>query len=358
MPFGILDTQYIDLPVGIDRTYLEGLRTRAGVDFPQILRELDGRLGALNGSIDPLLASLLAPPTTEDTADTSMPMAFEVTERGEYTFARPQFVEGAAHMLAMRDFDVTLGFTEDGLEAMSLTRINLNLDSVFLGYRKLHRQEILKRLFSDAEVRIAVKTTASSPGFAGSGTGTNVFAGTYPDGTPLPVGYTHYFRDTAANRAAILKTAVARLRRWSRGPFDLIASQLEIDAIVALGEPDFVRAGSPLIRLGANANEAVVDSDTYVGVFDKDVRVRHAMTDFTDPNIVIYKSNGNLRPGNALVWKYDEIKGRGAIVRSRALYPLDNAVLKQGFGINVANRVAAVLIRIAAAGGYVPPVLV
>lgn len=358
MPFGILDTQYIDLPAGIDRAYLEGLRTRAGVDFSRILRELDSRLGALNGGMDSLLATLLAPPTTEETADTSMPMAFEVNERGEYTFARPQYVEGAAHMLSMRHYDVSLGFTEDGLETMSLGRITLNIDSLFLGMRKLYRKEILKRLFSDAEVRISVKTSASSPGFAGSGTGTNVFSGTYPDGTPLPGGYTHYFRDTAANLAAILRTALTRLRRWSSGPFDIIGSQSMIDAIVALGEPDFVLAGSPLIRLGSGSNEALVDGSTYVGVFDKDARVRLPVTDFTDPNIVIYKSYGALRPGNALVWKYDEIEGRNAVVRSRSLYPLDNAVLKQGFGVNVANRVAAALIRIDAAGGYVPPTLV
>ena len=175
MPFGVLDTQYIDLPANIDTTFLEGLRTRSGYDFPALLRQLDSRLGSLNRSVDPLIAALLAPATVEDFADTTSPMAFVITERGEYTIARPQYVEGQAHMLALRGYDVTLGFTEDGLEDLSIGRILTTVDSLFLGMRLLYRKEVMKRLFSDVEVRISVKTVATSPGFAGSGTGGNVF---------------------------------------------------------------------------------------------------------------------------------------------------------------------------------------
>jgi hypothetical protein len=356
MPFGILDTQYIDLPANVDTTYLESLRTRSGYDFQRLLRELDSRLGALNRSLDPLLASLLAPATTDDVADTTMPSAFVITERGEYTIARPQFVEGAAHMLAMRAYDVTLGFTEDGLEDLSLPRILTNVDSLFLGMRRLYRKECLKRFFSDAEVRISIKTTATSPGFAGSGTGGNAFSGTYPDGTPLPGGYTHYYRDTQANLLAVIKSAKQRLRKWfPSGPFDLIAPQTQIDAIVALGAPYFYRSDPNLVRLGANSDVALLSPTEFVGVVDDDIRVHLPITDFADNNIGIFKTNGNLSPENTLVWKYDEKKGRQAYVRSRSMFPLADATVLQSFGINVSNRVAAALIRIDAAGGYVPP---
>jgi hypothetical protein len=355
MPFGMLDTQYIDLPANIDTTYLEGLRTRSGYDFQQLLRELDRRLAALNRNIDPLIAAILAPPTTDDVADTTMPTAFVVTERGEYTIARPQYTEGQAHMLAMRGYDVTLGFTEDGLEDMSLSRILTNVDSLFLGMRLLYRKECLKRFFSDAEIRISVKTTATSPGFAGSGTGGNAFTGNYPDGQPLEVGYTHYFRDTAANRLAIIKSAKQRLEKWVTGPFDLIAPQAQIDALAALGEPFFYRPDSRFVRQGANASSAVVDPDIYAGILDENIRVRLPITDFSSPNIALFKTFGNLADRNPLVWKYDEKKGRNAYVRSRSMFPLSDAVLLQTFGINVNNRIAAALIRIDAAGGYVPP---
>jgi hypothetical protein len=355
MPFGVLDTQYIDLPANIDTTFIEGLRTRSGYDFQQLLRQLDQRLGALNRNLDPLLAALLAPATVDDVADTTGVSPFIVTERGEYTIARPQFVEGQAHMLAMRGYDVTMGFTEDGLEDMSLPRILKNVDSLFMGMRLLYRKEAMKRLFSDAEIRISVKTSASAPGFAGSGTGGNVFTGTYPDGTALPGGYTHYYRDTAANLLAVIKSAKARLAKWQQGPFDLIAPQAQIDAIAALGAPYFYRADQQFVRLGANSDIAIVDPNTYVGILDENIRVRQPITDFSSANIAIFKTNGNLAEGNPLVWKYDEKKGRAAYVRSRAMFPLSDATVLQTFGINVNNRTAAALIHIDAAGAYDPP---
>lgn len=356
MPFGILDTKYIDFPANVDPRYLEGLRTRAGVDFARILREIDSRLGALNTNVDPLVAQLITP-TTEIFADTSTQTAFEINERGEYTLARPQLAEGQANMLPLRGYDASLGFTEDGLESMSLSRILLNVESLFAGWRRLHRKEVLKRLFSDAEVRVDAKTTVTSPGFAGSGTGDNVFAGTYPDGTALPGGYTHYYVVASGSLATGLKTALARLRRWYTGPFDIIAPQAQVDAIVALGAPDFVSAGSVLVRLGDGTAQALVDPNMYVGVFNGDARVRLAITDTASPNIAIFKSFGNLNPMNPLAWRYDEVRGRQAVVRYRSLYPLDQAVMKQDFGVGVNNRTAAALIFIDAGSTYTPPTI-
>lgn len=352
MPFGYLDTRYIDFPANVDVRYIEGLRMRAGWDFPRLLRELDSRLGALNTGLDPLLAALITP-TDQEFAETSIPTAFEVNEAGEYTIARPQLVEGQAHMLPLRPFDTALGFTEDGLEQMRLERILLNVDSLFLGYRAAYRKLILRRLTSDAEERVDTRTVVTSPGFAGSGTGDNVFGGSYPDGTPFEGGFTLYYRVASGALEAGLKTALARLRRLNTGPFDLIGPQAMIDAVAATGS--FVKAGSALIRLGDGQSEALVDPMTYVGVFDNDVRVRKAILDYSDPNITIFKSFGNLNPRNPLAWRFDPQKGRNAYVRYRSMFPLDNAVVKQSLGIGVNNRTAVANIRVDAAGGYVAP---
>lgn len=359
MPFGILDTRYIDFPAGVDVAYLQGLRTRAGVDFPRLLREIDARLGALNTGLDPLVAALVTS-TTEQYADTSGPSAFAVDERGEYTIARPQLAEGGAHMLPLRGYDVSLGFTEDGLESMSLNRIIANIESMLLGMRRLYRRQALTRLFSDTEVRVAPGTTVTSPGFAGSGTGDNVFPRTtYPDGVALPDPYSHYYRIAAAGLAAGLKTARDRLRRWHRGPFDLIAPAAQVSAIVGISADNpadgFVSAGSALVRAGTGANEALVDGSVYLGVLFGDVRVHMEIDDFSSANIAMFKSYGPLSPQNALAWRYDEVKGRGAALRYRDLYPLANAVLKQDFGIGVNDRTAAVLITVADNGDYVAP---
>lgn len=351
MVYGILDTQYIDLPAGLDAAYIEGLRNRAGVSFAQVLTEIDRRMATLNGAIDALAAALLAPPTTELFVDGTAATAFNVERRSEYTVARPQMVEGQATMLPLYHHDVSLEFTEDGLEAMSLRAILTNVDSAALGFRRRYRLDALRRLFSIAEERFDPKTAAAAPGFAGSGSGTNAFTRPYPDGTATAVGYSLYYRDTQANLATVLKTARNELKKWQAGPFDLIANSTQIDAIAAL-PTDFVSAGSNLIRPAAGTAEALVDSATYVGVYDKDIRVRVAPLEIQSDHIALFKTNGAFATGNPLVWRYDELKGRAAYVRSRSMYPLDMAVMMQSYGIGCNNRVGAALIKIAASGGY------
>ncbi|OJW05788.1 MAG: hypothetical protein BGO39_05010 [Chloroflexi bacterium 54-19] len=355
MPRGILDTSYIDLPAGLDEAYIRGLQNRAGVDFTRILAELDQRLRALNTGVDPLVPALVKV-TTEVETDTTQPVALQVEERSEYTIARPQMVEGQAIMIPIRNYDISLEFTEDGLMAMSLGRIMTNVDSVLLGIRRLHLLQTLNRLFSDAEIRVAKKTSVTSPGFAGSGTGSNVFTGPYPDGTALPGGYTHYVRDTTANRAAAITSALAMLKKWHKGPFDLIGSQTAVDAIAALGS-DYVPVGSPLVRPAQGTAEALLDPDVYVGTYKGVIRVRVPRTEWTDDTISIFKSYGDFADQNPLAWRYDEKIGREAYVRSRSLFPLDQAAVLQSFGVGVNNRVGAVNIKFAANGSYAAPAL-
>lgn len=361
MPFGYLDTKYIDFPANVDVAYIQGLRTRAGVDFAQVLRLIDQRAAAFNSTVDPLVAALITP-TTEETSDGSGPTAFEVTERGEYTLARPQTASGAAIMLPLKGFDVSLGFTEDGLEQMSLSRILLNIDSLFLGLKNRVRKQALRRLLNDESARVTANAT--SPGFAGSGTGDNAFTRPYPDGSALPGGYTHYYTvdtDTSGLLKTTLLSAVTRLRKWHSGPFDLVANQTMIDlvsAITGTGPADaFVSAGSELVRNGSGTAEALVDPTVYIGVLFGDVRVRMAITDTTAPIISIFKSYGQLDPRNPLAYRYDPLKGRDAVIRYRDFYPLSNAVAKHDYGIGVNDRTAAVNIYAASdvSGGYTAP---
>lgn len=354
MPFGILDTSYIDLPAGLDEAYVRGLQNRAGVDFPRVLTEIDSRMAALNQGADPLIAALVNP-TTEAESDTTMATAFTVEEASEYTIARPQLVEGQAIMLPIRKYDISLEFTEDGLMEMSLNRILKNVDSVIMGLRRLYLLQALGRLFSNAEIRVDKKTTVLSPGFAGSGTGSNAFTGPYPDGTALPGGYTHYVRDTTANRAAAIDTGLSYLQKWFQGPFDMIGSQTATDAVSQLAK--FVPVGSPLVRPAQGTAEALLDPDVYVGVYAGQIRVRKPRTEWTDDTISIFKTFGNFNPQNPLAWRYDPIVGRNAFVRSRALFPLDQAVVLQRFGIGVNNRVGAYNIKFAGSGSYAAPAL-
>lgn len=356
MSYGYLDTKYIDLPANIDAAYLRGLTTARGVSFATVLQQLDARLAALNSVVDPLVASLISFTTEADT-DGTTPTVFTLEEENEYGLPRPELAEPRRHMIPLRRYAKSLGFTEDGLEQMTLATLLNQFDSMAETFVRGGRIKVLERLFSDAEVRVDRNTTAVSPGFAGSGTGENAFTGTYPDGTALPGGYTHYYRDEAADLAVVIKAARDRLKKWYPAPYDLIASQTQIDLIAAL--PDFVRAESDLILRAQGTAAANVSAEQYIGVYDRDIRVMHGLNELgTEPNIAIFKTFGNLNAQNPLVWRYDPDFGRGAVIRSRSLYPLDQAVIRQRFGVGVNNRTAAALISIAASGSYTAPVIV
>lgn len=355
MPYGVLDTKHINLPANIDATYLRGLTTRSGVQWEALLRTIDARLAAFNSSLDPLVAALITP-TTEAWQEDMNTSAFVAQEENEYTVPRPQLSVRAGHMYAIKGWDISLQFTEDGLEGMTQPQILNVLDNALLGMRAKHRARALYRLFSDAEVRIHHSTTATSPGFAGSGTGSNAFAGSsYPSGEALPSPYTHYYRDEVADRATVIKAARDRLKMWHPGPYDLVASAAEVTAITAL--TDFVSVGSELIRAGTGVSTAQVDVANYVGVYDNDIRVWKAANEFTTAHIALFKSYGPLNAMNPLVWRYDSVVGRGAYVRSRMLYPLDQATLKQRFDVSVRDRTQAALIYLAASGDYSAPTI-
>ncbi len=356
MAFGIIDTSYIDWPANVDAAYLRGLTTRSGLGFPELATRLDAGLGAINGGFDPLVASLIYP-TTSEFSRGGRTSSMQVQKKSQYTVARPQLVERMASMLPIDDNEIALGFTEDGLKDISLDDFQAQVDGMVEAWERAHRRDALQRLFSDGEVSVAAGTNATSPGFAGSGTGPNAFVGQYPDGSALSGGYTHYFRDTTANRALVIKTARDRIRKWYAGPYDLIGSEAAIAAIVALGAPDFVAAGSVLVRPAQGTAEALVDAAQYVGVFAGDIRVHVAINDYTDDTFAIYKSFGALNPNNPLGWRYDALYGRDVYVRSRQLYPLAEAVSMHRYGVGVSNRTAAALVKIAATGLYVAPVI-
>jgi hypothetical protein len=347
MPFGYLDTTYIDLPDNIDETYLRGLEMRSGLTMEEMMTLIDQRLAAFNGSI-PAMVAMLISPTTEAETDGRGATPFDVHERGEYNVPRGQQNEVLKHMLPLRGYDVATNWTEDGLEEMSRQSIENQIDGIIMGLRNQAIVKTLTRLFSDAEMRVQATSTASSPGFAGSGTGANVFGGAYPDGRSLPSGYSHYYAadtDASGEPEATIYEAVKRLAEWHDPPFDLLAPSAQVNTVQ--GFDDFYDAGSALVRRGNVESEAQVDASMYVGVLATeygDVRVHRNLKRTSDSVIAIFKTYGNLDPRNPLAWRYDEEKGRGAYLRSRSLFPLSNAVVRHDYGIGVSDRTAAVLI--------------
>jgi hypothetical protein len=364
MPFGFADTTFLDLPLGIDVQYMDSLRNASGTTFTELLTSLDGRLGEYNSVAGDSFLTSLFYPTTERTREVEFPGTFEVGPGGEYGLARAQFIEDLpAYMLPVKKWDVAMGWTEDGLRKMSTSKINRTFDAALRGMRRRRRLELLRRLFSNAEMRIPGSTN-TSPGFAGSCSGYNVYVTPMPDGTALAGGYTHYIRaDTAGLPAAILTARDLLKNQGLDAPYDVAATTAALPTITG-NATYMVKTGSALVRSDPNEPEALVDAVTYSGVFDNDVRVRRAaITDVPGSYVVVYKTYGPLDERNplALVFPDDDEQipngGRAAYLRSRSLFPLAQAEILHWYGAGVWNRVNAVLIYVNASGGYVNPTI-
>jgi hypothetical protein len=357
--YGDQNFAYLDLGPGVDRNYIQAIRTESGIELGELLGLVNSAMGAVNARRDPLVASLVFE-TTSEVGKTRRTTRKFVQRGGEYTVARPQRGAAAGYMLPIYPHEIGTGFTERGLKRISRDRFNEELNDVVEAWQAIYLGETLERLFSGAEFPVDDGiTAATSPGFAGSGTGSNVFSGIFPDGTPIPGGYTHYARiaDTRPGLDTGLRTYRNQIKRWHPGPFEMIGTDLGISTLRAQSD-FFVEATSNLIAVGANTDRALVDPLTYVGVWDGDVRVRQPVSALGSTNhLAIYKSYGPFATGNPLAWRTYENETRDVRVESRNLYPLAESVSLQDFGVGVSDRVAAALFFLAASGSYTPPVV-
>lgn len=366
--YGVLDTEYVDLPANTDIEYIRSLQNRSGQTMADVIQELDQRLVGFNSEADPLMASLMAAPTDDTFIEDPTMGVIDWARHTQYVPSRPGLVtKPEGHNLAIQAWDNSLGWTEEGLEEASTRTLVRQVDGLLNGLRLRHRREFFRRWFGVEQVKIGKGSTATSPGAIGSGTGLNAWQGnTFPDGSALPGNYSHYFRvasDASAMRPAI-KTAKSYLGQWlGEGTYEAVGNEAGIAALMALTDDGatnfqgFVAGAAALVAPGPNAARALVDTNTYVGVIDGDIAVRKPIRDFGGAYFSIYRSNGNFAEGNPVVLRYDALRGRGVFLRSRGDYPLAQAILLQWFGYNWNNRANGVQFKIAPAGAYTTPVI-
>lgn len=356
--FGVIGTKYIDFKPIIDEAYLRGLSTASGLELTDLVRLTDQAMGNLNGEIPELLAAFMYV-TSEPEVGKRRTGRKYVQKGGEYTTARPQKGGGTSYMLPIDKYEISTGFTEDGIHDISLEAFNDELQDVVDAWRALYMGEGLSAWFDPAPVAIARGSDIKSPRFAGSGTGDYEFTGTYPNGADIGAGYTHYFRTADADLAATLRTMIARLRRWHPAPYDLVGSANAIDRIVNSTDLGFVPVAEAGTNPGLGERTAALDADVYLGQLPGRIRVRQPVDQLGDGmHFSIAKSYGTFNANNPLAWLYDPKWGRDAYVRAKDDFPLAESVVIQRFGIGVGNRTGATVAQIAeGAGVYTPPAI-
>lgn len=360
MPFGLNDTQNIYFPVGQNAEQIAGMTNRLGIGVIEMVRRVDSAIAALNTQ-DSLIAELTYD-TTKDFISTRGRQD-KIWHRGaEYTPGRPQRGGGGGGFhLGIYNYEIDLGFTERGLMVMPLEQFEEELRTTVQAVARGRRADVLERFFFPGEMPLNDDGEGLTPGFAGSGTGGNVFSGYLPNGQPTPVGYTHYHQADNTDVAidAAIKTALRKMQNFNGQVCDMLGSQQFIERVTAiLGDDKFVPAGSSLIRPAEAQTQALVDAQQYLGVYAGFIRVRPPDAQIEGMSGALVKSYGRGNSNNPLAWRWDPLFGRGAWVDDRSLTPLAEAMVMQTYGVNVSNRTAAAFLSIGGTPGtYAPPTI-
>lgn len=346
MANGYLDSQNIDFAVGQTESRLRNMTNRLGISFAEFIARVDGAITAVNQPAG--LIGELCYRTSDDrrTGDYGGSKVFR--RAAEYSPERPQKGAGSGWLLPLYENEMALGFTKKALDVMSISTFEGELSTTVQAIQRGQRADVLTRLFLDTEMGLDNDGVGATPGFAGSGTGANAYAGPLPPG----VGTLSLYQRVAS---AALAGAVDSAQTWLQffhgmESFDLVGSASAIALVAAL--PKFVKAGDVLVRPAQGTAEALVDPTIHLGVLNGNIRVRLPEAQLTGDAVGIYKSYGIDNQQNPLAWRYSDIWGADAWVEDRELYPLANALVKQNFGIGVNTRVGAALIAIAASGSY------
>ena len=362
MPRGYGDTQFIEFPEGQSDDYIRTASNQMGISMLQFVQRVDAAMAALN-SPDPLIDMLTYRTTTRS-----------VTQRGsdnkkwqrsaEYVPGRPQLGQpGKGFQLPLYSHEIDLGFTRRALMRMGVQQFNEEVASTVNAARRGRRADVLERFFSDLEYPLDDDGVGASPGYAGSGTGSNVFEGNFPNNVPIPVDYTHYIQvaDTEAGIHAGILEGLDALDNWGENRYyEMIGDVTSINQITTyLSDAKFVSAGSQLIRPAEAQSQALVSAATHLGVYAGRIRVRPGLQQINGRNLAIFFYGGQNSPQNPLTYIYDELFGINAYVEDRLLYPLAEAAILQTYGVGVgASRVGAVVISIGGTPGtYAPPAI-
>jgi len=362
MPVGPNDLKQFTLPATWDAAYLERYRLADGVTYDQLVADIGTGLTLANADLlrDPLLSSLVST-TTEIALEYRVGVTNGFQEHTEYS--RPDAGRGATsgHMLPLKGYDRGLGWTWDFLRKARRMQIDADIAAAMQDLRDLFARTVLTRLFRSTFEPVGAGR--SVPLADGGVADANYVPLPYPDrGGTFTSAHTHLaFLDGIIQ--ANLETAVAHV--WEHGydaPYDLLIAQADIASWTNTANvTGFVPRPDPLLRYGATADLANVSTE-YIGAVETDYGACRMRVSGRVPTgyWAVYKSYGAMDDRNPLKVRLDPTVGQ-TIARLLAgdhirEFPLENAILFAEFGVGVADRVSAIVVRNDAAA-YVNPVI-
>lgn len=356
---GLADVKHvIRMPSNWDLTELKKWSLKDGITFDQAVLRMGAALTLFNGSLRAgYLANFLQiSPNLELEYDTGGD-SNSLPEVSEYANPDPILSASTGHMIPMKDYGGSLGWTYMGLRRARLVNIDRDIRRLIERARNTWEKTVLTRMYKSTYD--AVGTGKSMP-FADGGTADSTYIPPSVEGTAFASSHTHYFRQTddAAGRLAAAKSMAETL--YEHGimpPYDLQIPTADIadwTAVTGYVKPE--RAW--LQTMGVETRAKIADD--YVGILELDRTwcfikpVNRLPTNYAG----MFKPAGFNNPAAPLIVRYEEGFPMGLTLVGRLEnFPMEQAVAYFTFGVGIANRIAGAAAYFYSSGSYVDPTI-
>jgi hypothetical protein len=277
----------------------------------------------------------------------------------EYGRPDPLRGDGTGHMLPLKDYGGSLGWTYLALRRMISQRYQRDIRRLIERSQNTWEKRLMERLFKTSVDTVG--NTGKSVPFADGGTADADYVPPSYQGRTFQNTHNHFLRYTndATGRSSAIKAMASHLfEHGLQSPWDLVIP--EVDQASWTAQSEFKKPQRVQIITQAVEVRASVDEETYIGLIETDLGFFYVKTSPRLPTAYAgaFKVFGPGNTQNPLIARYEEGYPLGlALVGRIEEFPLQDAVAYFTFGVGVGNRVGGVCTYFASSGNYVDPTI-
>lgn len=348
-----------------DLAEMKKLELQDGTTFDQMLREVQDVANAVSGEITRLphyseLFSVQDGPELEYGTFTGG----GIQEMTEYSVPDPYRGKTTGHMLPIKMFTRSLGWTFLSLEKRRRNQMEADLDVVVDDIRDHYQQRLLQRFFKMEAENVGDTTGASVPFADGGVADSNWIPLRSPEGVEFDSSHDHYLRHSALNDANFLLAVKHLSEHGHKPPFDCIGAEADAATFQALtGWRPPIWPGIVYRDVSSGTDRAdIAGIEEYFGYVETEAGVVRVWLTPRVPTLY-YAITKNYGPGNAkspLRMRIDPAKGFGwGIVPGQYVNsPLNLAVLRSEWDVGIGpDRTNGVFVYVFGSGDYVTPTI-
>lgn len=348
-----------------DLAELKRLELRDGTTFDQMVTEVQDAANAVSGEIlsAPHYSDLFSVQNNPD-IEYGVYTGGGIQEMTEYSVPDPFRGKTTGHMLPIKMWNRTLGWTFLSLESRRRTQLEADIQVLVTDIRDHYQQRLMQKFFT-MEASKVNDTAGSSVPFADGGTAdANYVPLQGPQGQTFLVTHDHYLRVTAVSNANNLAAVQHLTEHGHQPPFDLLIANADIATYRALTEwrsPEW--AGIVYRDASSGTDRAALSGiQEYLGYLetaDGIVRVWESVRVPTAYS-AMWKAYGAGSPQNPLRMRVDSNVGFGwsVIPGNFVNAPLALVAARSEFDVGVGNdRTNGVFTEIDSTGDYATPTI-